>query len=125
LKNVILKPLEGIKYTVVQQYKDNSLKAYPEFLKRDDITLAHMPGKGVTKSRSLAIELAEGGIRLFSDDDVIYNQDYFEKIINAFEENEELDIGLFKIKTSEGEPEYKKYPVNRTVIKKRSLCRHD
>ena len=68
-----------------------------------------MPGKGVTKSRNNAIRLAEGDVGLFSDDDVTYKNEYFDNVINAFTEKPSLDVAIFKIKTPEGEPEYKNY----------------
>jgi len=118
LKNVIQDPLPGIRYTVIQQFNDESLKAKPSFLDREDIFVAHLPGKGVTKSRNKAIELSRGEIGLFADDDVRYKRRYFEKIIANFEKNKDLDIALFKIKTPEGEPEYKNYFPHHKVITK-------
>jgi len=118
LKNVILDPVPCIRYTVIQQFVDESLKAQPSFLDREDIRLVHLPGRGVTRSRNKGIELASGEIGLFADDDVTYKPHYFEKIIDTFEANKTLDIGLFKIKTPDGEPEYKKYSPDHQLITK-------
>jgi len=118
LESVIIEPLPGVRYTVVHQYSEDRFKKVPGFLKREDIQVTHMPGRGVTKSRNKAIELAKGEVGLFADDDVTYNPQNFEKLRKIFSENENLDIGLFKIKTPPGDPEYKEYPPGRLLIKK-------
>src|SRR5690606_34677389 len=43
-------------------------------------------------------------------DDVIYKSEYFDKIIAIYSQHNDLDVGLFKIKTPPGEPNYKPYP---------------
>ena len=75
-------------------------------------------GKGVTKSRNNSIRLADGDIGLFSDDDVTYKDSYFDTVKNVFDSNNELDIALFKIRTPDGEPEYKNYSPHHKVITK-------
>jgi len=118
LENVILDTMPGVRYTVVHQYSDISFKKIPSFLIREDIYVTHLEGRGVTKSRNKAIQLAEGEIGLFADDDVTYKPAYFKKLISIFEENKNLDVGLFKIKTPDGEPEYKNYSSDRQKIEK-------
>jgi len=118
LDSVLLDPMPGVYYTVVHQYSDVTFKQVPSFLNRKDVSVTHLKGRGVTKSRNLAIKLADGEIGLFSDDDVKYEPEYFEKLIRVFDENKGLDIGLFKIKTLEGEPEYKNYSPHRQKIDK-------
>jgi glycosyltransferase involved in cell wall biosynthesis len=110
LKNVILEPISYVGYTVIHQYTDEKYKITPNILDRKDVKIVRMPGKGVTKSRNKAIKLAEGEIGLFSDDDVRYKPEYFKRIRKVFVDNQYLDIALFKIKTPDGEPEYKAYP---------------
>lgn len=110
VRDVLLPYREDVKYLVSHQFQDNQFNYTPIELIRKDVFVSHIPGKGVTKSRNNAIHLAEGEIGLFSDDDVIYTNQYFDNIINTFRENPELDVAIFKINTPEGEPEYKKYP---------------
>lgn len=110
LDNVLLPYQEHISYIVSHQYTDDKFRTTPEFLERDDVTMSHIPGKGVTRSRNNAIKLAGGDVGLFADDDVTYRREYFEMLKKIFEENPDVDVALFKIKTGPGEPEYKKYP---------------
>ena len=48
--------------------------------------------KGVGLSRNNALLRAEGDIVLFSDEDIVYDSGYEEKILKAFEENKENGI---------------------------------
>lgn len=110
IKGVLLPYRPDVKYIVSHQFTEEKFKIIPIELKRDDVIVSQIPGKGVTKSRNNAIRLADGDIGLFSDDDVTYTNEYLDFVIKAFTENPDLDVAIFKIKTPEGEPEYKKYP---------------
>ena len=45
--------------------------------------------KGVGLSRNTALFHADGDILLFADDDVVYNENYEEIILNEFEKNQD------------------------------------
>lgn len=110
VKDVLLEPREDVTYIISHQYTDDVYKAIPKELVRDDIVVSQLWGKGVTKSRNNAIKRSEAPIALFSDDDVRYTNEYINTVIRRFKSNDSLDVALFKIKTPEGCPEYKKYP---------------
>jgi len=116
--NVILDYRKDVSYIVSHQFTKEEFKYIPKELERKDIVISQIYGKGVTKSRNNAIRLARGDIGLFSDDDVTYTNEYFDKVIEAFRNNNELDVGIFKINTPEGVPEYKKYPLNKMKLEK-------
>ena len=104
---VILSPREDVNYIVSHQYTDASYNYTPNELVRPDITISHIKNTGVTKSRNNALKLANGDIGLFSDDDVTYGHSDIETIKKTFLQNSETDIAIFKIRTPEGQPEYK------------------
>lgn len=108
--NVLLPPREDVKYIISHQYTDGKYRSVPEELKRDDVLISQIYGKGLTKSRNNAIKLANGEIGLISDDDVSYHGHYIDTLKKTFLDNPNIDVALFKIKTKEGEPAYKKYP---------------
>ena len=56
-----------------------------------------MPERGVGLSRNTAMMRAEGDICLFSDQDIVYEEDYESKIINEFEENPKADMIVFNV----------------------------
>lgn len=110
LDKVILAPKENVEYIVSHQYTDERFRRFPSFLNRKDVWVSQIPGKGVTKSRNNAIQLADGDIGLFADDDVIYRDPYLDTLHRVFRQNPDLDVALFKIKTPAGMPAYKEYP---------------
>jgi glycosyltransferase involved in cell wall biosynthesis len=108
--NLVLPQDPFVSYIVSHQYTDEKYLKFPEKLIREDIKVSHIKGKGVTKSRNNAIKLSDADIGLFSDDDVTYEPEWLENVRTKFEKNPGLDVALFKIKTFEGEPEYRDYP---------------
>jgi len=64
--------------------------------------------KGLSKSRNLALQNASCEIVLVSDDDVIYEQDFYNVILNAFNKSPKSDLITFKAKNFDGQP-YRDY----------------
>lgn len=110
IPEILLAPRKDVTYIVAHQYTHDGYKEIPESLSRNDVFVSQIPGKGLTRSRNHAINLASGDIAVIADDDVRYKDEYFDTIIKTFEENSNVDIALFKIKTLTGENEYKEYP---------------
>lgn len=101
---------EAVKYIISHQYTDMKFRNIPDSLIREDVIVSQIPGKGLSKSRNNAIEIADGDIALIADDDVRYLPDSFQTIAEAFKDDPDLNVACFKIKTNDGEPEYKNYP---------------
>lgn len=57
--------------------------------------------RGLSKSRNLAIDKADADICILCDNDVVYEADYEEKILSAFEKYTDADIIVFYIKRKE------------------------
>lgn len=53
--------------------------------------------KGVGLSRNHAIENSKGDILLFSDDDIVYYDDYKERVISEFEKHKEAQMIFFNV----------------------------
>jgi len=119
VKNVLLDPRDDVEYIVSHQYTEQALKKIPSELKRSDVTVSQIEGKGVARSRNNALKLATGDIALISDDDVRYNNSYIDTIQKAFINYPQMDVALFKIKTPHNEEEYKKYPKLPAEFKKK------
>lgn len=62
--------------------------------------------KGVGLSRTTALQRASADIVLFSDEDIVYEQGYAEKVIKAFEDNTDADMILFNVKVAEDRRTY-------------------
>lgn len=53
--------------------------------------------KGVGKNRNIALLYAKADICLFADDDIRYNDNYKEVVLNAFSQHKDADIIIFNI----------------------------
>ncbi|MBF4516291.1 glycosyltransferase family 2 protein [Flavobacterium sp. ANB] len=68
-------------------------------------------GKGLSKSRNLALENAIGKILVIADDDIVYQEGFITKIIHAYHKFPEAAVINFSVVNSEGNL-IKKYPLN-------------
>lgn len=62
--------------------------------------------RGVGKSRNHALMRADSDICLFSDEDIVYEPDYEQKIIAEFEKNPKADMLIFNIAVEESRRTY-------------------
>lgn len=109
-----------VKYIISHQYTDEIyLNMQDKLLNRPDVAIYPVFGKGLSKNRNNGMKYANGDIAIIADDDVRYLENSFNIIINIFEREKNLDLALFKIKTLEGEPEYKNYPKDCYQISKK------
>lgn len=70
------------------------------------IKIYSMKEKGVGLSRNSALMRADGDICLFSDEDIIYKNDYEKKVIREFEKHPEADMLLFNVDVCEARRTY-------------------
>jgi len=110
LKTVVAIENEFVQYLVIQQINDNKRYEVPIFLQRKDIEVIQIEGKGLSKSRNAAIQNCKTKYALIADDDLTYFNNSFEIILTKFQQNSDLALAAFKIKTPENNPKYKKYP---------------
>ena len=69
VKDILLPPREDVIYSIIFQYTGDIIDV-PDGLKRKDINVYPLAGKGVTRSRNFGIEQLKGDVGLFADDDV-------------------------------------------------------
>ena len=65
------------------------------------IRIFHMAERGVGLSRNTALMRADGDICLFSDQDIVYEENYEQKILQAFAECPSADMIVFNIDVGE------------------------
>lgn len=65
--------------------------------KNRKIRVFHMAERGVGLSRNTALMRADGDICLFSDQDIVYEEDYEQKILQAYEKCPLADMIVFNI----------------------------
>lgn len=87
--------VDGVRYIV--SWQNDGADNIPENLsKRDDVKILFNPGKGLSQNRNFSLNHAEGDILLIADDDLNYHEEGLRLVQKAFEDDLELDIGLFR-----------------------------
>lgn len=106
-----------IRYKISHQYTDFSYVHIPEGLRREDVQISHIQGKGLCCNRNNAINMADGDIAIIADDDVRYELSYFETVECVYKD-QSIDVACFQIQTPEGELPYKTYSSKPFQLKK-------
>jgi energy-converting hydrogenase A subunit M len=115
LKNIIKKYnvdcdiIYSVSHQITKKLTLESLE-YIEILKRrNDVIYSSIFSRGVAKNRNNCLKLrVPGSICLLADDDIVYFDESFNKILKIFEEEQNIDFLTFKIKTFD-EKDYKIY----------------
>ena len=112
IKNIaqhLLPPSPGVSYLISwQQTPKTCPHLLPKELERPDVRVVTLEGHGLSKNRNHALQHAQGDILLISDDDVLYKEEHFQSIFQAFEQYPEANILTFQIENQTGKP-LKKY----------------
>ncbi len=98
------------------------------------LTCISMKERGVGLSRNTAFKYADAQVCLFSDEDIVLEEDYEDKIVTAHEDYPEADVILFNVKvdpsrrtywndtvTQIGPFNYGRYPAYSISVKRQSL----
>lgn len=76
--------------------------SYEEFKRKDRLIRAwNFNERGVGMNRNNALMRADGDLALFSDEDIVYTDDYEDRVIREFERNPEADILMFNVSAVE------------------------
>jgi len=97
-----------VSHQVTSKLSEETLFYIEELQKKSYVIYSQIHSKGVAKNRNNALKhRVKGSICLLCDDDVVYFEDSFEKLRDAFKDDS-LEFLTFKIKTFAGK-DYKKY----------------
>ena len=77
-------------FIVINQTKETNIKNF---------NIINSNQVGLSKSRNLAIEISRNKIILFADNDVIYNENYKDIIVDAYNKYENADIICFYVES--------------------------
>jgi uncharacterized membrane protein len=106
---ILLEEQNNVRYVISHQCDSLFVSQIPRELVRRDVIVSRIQGKGLSKSRNNALSQSSAFVGLISDDDVKYKQSYFDTIVKYHQSYPNYDVIIFKIRTLEGEPEYKDY----------------
>lgn len=73
-----------------------------KFINGRSVRMYSTTGRGLSRSRNMAIEQSRADVCLISDDDEIYADDYVEKLLSAFSSYPKADVILFQVKNDIG-----------------------
>ena len=104
---MLLEPRDGISYLVSWQHSNDEGIVLPEALKRDDVKVFDLEGRGLSRNRNNCLRHASSDVCLIADDDCIYTHEQLQAVIDTFEQNPDVDIATFRY-SSDGHS--KKYP---------------
>lgn len=107
---ILLPAYDGINYVVSMQCSEDHYRdIIPAELKRNDVTLSVINGKGLSANRNNAIKNSSADICVIADDDVRYDIDSLNAVRECYARRPECDVILFKAIDADGEP-LKSYP---------------
>ena len=69
--------------------------------------------RGVGRNRNNALMRADADYVLFADEDIVYDDDYEESVLRAFQQNPKADILMFNVRAVEGRRTYENRRVKR------------
>lgn len=120
IKIILLEPRPDLKYIVSHQVTEEKFRPVPVSLKRADVVVGQIEGRGLARNRNNALAMADGDIALLADDDARYRPGYMETLLDAFEADRDLDLACFKIATPGGQPDYKEYAESAYLLNEKS-----
>lgn len=89
---------------IINQCEENAYQEYTH--KGHTIRCYSFRERGVGLSRNNALLRARGDIVVFSDEDIVYEEGYGEKILQAFAERPDVDMLLFNMEVTEERATY-------------------
>ena len=95
-------------YSIIVVDQSESEKDLSAISEKFDIKYYNIQANGLSNSRNFAISKSTGAICLLCDDDVIYEKDFYEIIINSFDQNDS-DVITYYAKNDNGSL-FKDYP---------------
>jgi glycosyltransferase involved in cell wall biosynthesis len=113
---MLLEPCNDIGYVVSWQHSEGKDIALPEELRRDDVKICNLAGRGLSRNRNNCIEHATADVCLISDDDCRYTHEQLQTVIDTYTQNPSIDIATFMY-SGEGEGDSKHYPEQITNLR--------
>jgi len=103
---LVLPHREGISYLVSWQHSTSKEIPVPLELKRDDVEIHNLDGRGVSRNRNNCLRYASGDICLIADDDCRYTHERLQCAIDTMEKNKDIDVATFQYSSKDGQKPY-------------------
>lgn len=92
--HMVLPPVPGVRYVV--SWQDSGDTPVPESLKRPDVSIYRLDGRGISRNRNNAIRNCKADVVLFADDDIVYTEESFRRVREVFMCHPEVDVATFR-----------------------------
>lgn len=108
-----LPAVDRVRYVV--SWQEHGGVAVPESLaRREDVEIHRLDERGLARNRNNAIRHSRADIMLTADNDLYYTPQQLKSVIRAFEDNPEVEIGVFEYEGSDAKAYPKEQcPLNR------------
>ncbi len=116
IADILLEQRDDVSYIVSHQVTSDQFRPVPPELQRSDVIVSQLPGRGISRNRNNALDLAGGDVALLADDDVRFTPANIKVIREAFMADNRVDVACFKIATPDGDEEYKEYSPHEFVL---------
>lgn len=111
VEKILPSPQDGVRYVVSWQDHGNN-PVEKSIMERGDVEVHRLEKSGLSNNRNNALAFCSSDIILIADDDLEYKPEFSLKIRKAFEENPDMDLGVFKIDF----PLPKSYPAHDCIL---------
>lgn len=110
---MLLEPREGISYLVSWQHSDGKDNiTLPEELKRCDVKVLNLNGRGLSRNRNNCLNHASGDILLIADDDCSYTNSQLDTVVETFNRNPSLSLATFRMASKHNNKSYPEHEFN-------------
>ncbi len=116
INKILLEQRDDVSYIVSHQVTKEEFQPVPPDLQRSDVIISQIRGRGISRNRNNALDLADGDVALLADDDVRFTPENIKVIREAFMNYSRVDVACFKIATPDGEEEYKDYSPDEFIL---------
>ena len=110
---LVLPQRDSVRYLVSWQHSlGTERRTPPPELERNDVTVVHLGGRGLSRNRNNSLEHATGDILLIADDDCRYTAEQLDTVVDTFENNPTLALATFRMASEHNTKSYPKDEFN-------------
>ena len=109
---MLLEPREGIGYLVSWQHSDGKEQDVPNQLRRPDVEVHHLAGRGISRNRNNCLRHATADVCLIADDDCQYTHEQLQA------EHPDVDIATFRYSSDNNSKIYPAQSINLATLPK-------
>lgn len=103
---MVLEQHKDISYLVSWQHSTDKEIALPKELKRNDVKIYDLSGRGLSRNRNNCLRHATADLCLIADDDCRHSHHQLQAVIDTFAQNPNVDIATFRYSSASDQKQY-------------------